>query len=119
MSSSHHPFLVVLSSPSGAGKTSICRGVVRRDPGVAYSVSATTRPRRKGEVHGRSYFFYTERDFVARARRDGFYRPERRPLREQLNAPHWTTRKDLLLAGMVIALGVVFVLGWQFGALFD
>jgi guanylate kinase len=71
MSSSHHPFLVVLSSPSGAGKTSICRGVVRRDPGVAYSVSATTRPRRKGEVHGRSYFFHTERDFMARARRNG------------------------------------------------
>ena len=41
----HRPFLVVLSSPSGAGKTSICRGVERRDPDVAYSVSATTRPK--------------------------------------------------------------------------
>ncbi len=65
MSSSvrHSPFLVVLSSPSGAGKTSICRGVQRLDPNVAYSVSATTRPRRKGEVHGRSYSFYSEREF--------------------------------------------------------
>lgn len=71
MSSSHHPFLVVLSSPSGAGKTSICRGVVARDPGVAYSVSATTRPKRKGEVHGRSYFFYSEKQFLARVRRNG------------------------------------------------
>jgi len=59
----HTPFLVVLSSPSGAGKTSICRGVERRDPNVAYSVSATTRPKRKGEVHGRSYFFYSEEQF--------------------------------------------------------
>lgn len=59
----HEPFLVVLSSPSGAGKTSICRGVERRDPNVAYSVSATTRPKRKDEVHGRSYFFYTEEQF--------------------------------------------------------
>jgi guanylate kinase len=59
----HAPFLVVLSSPSGAGKTSICHGVERRDPNVAYSVSATTRPRRKGEVHGRSYFFYSEKQF--------------------------------------------------------
>ncbi len=59
----HSPFLVVLSSPSGAGKTSICREVERRDPNVAYSVSATTRPKRKGEVHGRSYFFYSQEQF--------------------------------------------------------
>ena len=59
----HSPFLVVLSSPSGAGKTSISRAVERRDPNVAYSVSATTRPRRKGEANGRSYFFYSEKQF--------------------------------------------------------
>jgi len=53
----------VLSSPSGAGKTSICRAVQRRDANVAYSVSATTRPRRKGEAHGRSYLFYSEKQF--------------------------------------------------------
>jgi len=61
----HSPFLVVLSSPSGAGKTSICRAVEQRDPNVAYSVSATTRPMRKGETHGRSYFFYSEKQFQA------------------------------------------------------
>jgi len=53
----------VLSSPSGAGKTSICRAVERRDHNIAYSVSATTRPRRKGETHGRSYSFYSEKQF--------------------------------------------------------
>jgi guanylate kinase len=63
LSLQHSPFLVVLSSPSGAGKTSICRLVERRDPNVTYSVSATTRPKRKGEVHGRSYFFYSEQQF--------------------------------------------------------
>jgi guanylate kinase len=61
--SRHSPFLVVLSSPSGAGKTSICRIVERRDPGIAYSVSATTRPKRKGETNGRSYHFLTEEQF--------------------------------------------------------
>jgi guanylate kinase len=66
----HRPFLVVLSSPSGAGKTSICRGVVARDRSVAYSVSATTRPRRPGETHGRSYWFCTEPEFD-RLRRAG------------------------------------------------
>jgi len=71
MSSDHAPFLVVLSSPSGAGKTSICREVVRRDRKVAYSVSATTRPRRKGEAHGRSYWFYTDKRFKDLVRRNG------------------------------------------------
>ncbi len=65
----HRPFLVVLSSPSGAGKTSICRGAVERDPRLAYSVSATTRPRRAGETHGRSYWFYSERRFLELKRR--------------------------------------------------
>lgn len=62
-SSRHQPFLIVLSSPSGAGKTTICRRIAERDPLVAYSVSATTRPRRLGEVHGRSYFFHSDADF--------------------------------------------------------
>jgi guanylate kinase len=59
----HSPFLVVLSSPSGAGKTSIYKAVLRRDKRLAYSVSATTRLIRKGEVRGRSYLFYTEAQF--------------------------------------------------------
>jgi guanylate kinase len=63
LSRRHSPFLMVLSSPSGAGKTTICRAVAQRDPSIAYSVSATTRPRRKGEIPGRSYFFYSERQF--------------------------------------------------------
>lgn len=67
----HSPFLIVLSSPSGAGKTSICRAVQRRDANVAYSVSATTRPRRKGEAHGRSYLFYSEKQFQQLSDRGG------------------------------------------------
>jgi guanylate kinase len=67
----HRPFLVVLSSPSGAGKTSICRAIERRDPHIAYSVSATTRPKREGEVNGRSYFFYTEKQFERLSKRGG------------------------------------------------
>jgi guanylate kinase len=62
-SARHLPFLVVLSSPSGAGKTSICRAVAQRERSIAYSVSATTRPKRKDEVHGRSYFFHSEKQF--------------------------------------------------------
>lgn len=61
--SRHRPFLIVLSSPSGAGKTSIYRAVLHRDPRLAYSVSCTTRPRRKGERDGHSYRFVSEARF--------------------------------------------------------
>jgi guanylate kinase len=50
-------FLLVLSSPSGAGKTTIARQLVAGDPRLALSVSVTTRPRRPGEVDGRDYHF--------------------------------------------------------------
>jgi guanylate kinase len=50
-------FLLVLSSPSGAGKTTITHGLLERDPGLSLSVSVTTRPPRPGEVDGRDYTF--------------------------------------------------------------
>ena len=49
--------MLVLSSPSGAGKTSISRRLLKLDNGLEMSVSATTRPRRPGESHGVDYFF--------------------------------------------------------------
>lgn len=60
----HRPFLIVLSSPSGAGKTTICRKVVKSDANIGYSVSATTRPKRNGEINGRDYFFYSTKEFL-------------------------------------------------------
>jgi guanylate kinase len=50
-------FLLVLSSPSGAGKTTIARGLISADPSLTLSVSVTTRPPRQGEIDGRDYFF--------------------------------------------------------------
>ena len=55
--------LFVVSAPSGAGKTSICRAVMKRKRGISFSVSATTRPPRPGEVHGRDYLFVSEEEF--------------------------------------------------------
>jgi guanylate kinase len=49
--------MLVLSSPSGAGKTSISRRLLKIDKGLEMSVSATTRPRRPGESHGNDYYF--------------------------------------------------------------
>lgn len=55
--------MLVLSSPSGAGKTSIARALLKRDPGITMSVSATTRQRRPGETEGKDYFFVEEHQF--------------------------------------------------------
>jgi guanylate kinase len=56
-------FLLVLSSPSGAGKTTITRRLVAGDPRLALSVSVTTRPPRQGEVEGRDYYFIDQPRF--------------------------------------------------------
>ena len=56
-------FLLVLSSPSGAGKTTIARLLAERDPDLQLSVSVTTRPKREGEVEGRDYVFIDQRRF--------------------------------------------------------
>lgn len=49
--------MYVLSSPSGAGKTTITRALLKHNQNMMISISATTRPRRAGEVHGQDYYF--------------------------------------------------------------
>ena len=49
--------LFVISAPSGAGKTSLVRALMTREPGLRFSISCTTRKQRESEVHGRDYFF--------------------------------------------------------------
>lgn len=55
--------LVIVSGPSGVGKSTICHQVARRMDNVYLSVSATTRPKGPGEVEGRDYFFVTREQF--------------------------------------------------------
>ncbi len=55
--------VVVISGPSGVGKGTICREVVKRLPRVFVNVSVTTRPKAKGEVEGRDYFFVSNEKF--------------------------------------------------------
>lgn len=56
-------FCIVLSSPSGAGKTSISKKILMHDKKIRLSISCTTRPKRKGEVNLKDYIFLKEEEF--------------------------------------------------------
>jgi guanylate kinase len=58
--------LIVVSAPSGSGKTTIAHEILSRNPSLRFSVSATTRPMRAGEVHGRDYYFLSREEFQAK-----------------------------------------------------
>lgn len=65
-------FPVILSSPSGGGKTTIARELLERRADVGYSVSCTTRAPRKDEVEGRDYYFLSRGEFDASRAADAF-----------------------------------------------
>jgi len=64
--------LLVLAGPSGVGKGAIGKELLRRDPDLTWSVSATTREPREGEVDGVDYHFVTPEEFIALRDNDGF-----------------------------------------------
>lgn len=64
--------LIVLSSPSGGGKTTVAKILLKRDRRLVRAVTCTTRPPRPGERHGRDYFFLTPARFKSMIRRGAF-----------------------------------------------
>ena len=59
-------FPIILSAPSGGGKTTIARALLQQRSDVGYSVSCTTRPARPSELHGKDYFFLAPEEFAGR-----------------------------------------------------
>jgi guanylate kinase len=56
--------LYVIAAPSGAGKTSLVRALMQREPALGFSISCTTRPPRPNETHGRDYYFVSPEEFA-------------------------------------------------------
>jgi guanylate kinase len=63
MSKKESAIYMAVSAPSGAGKTSLCKEVLKMFPDMRYSISYTTRPPRAGEIHGKDYIFISESEF--------------------------------------------------------
>jgi len=66
------PFPVILSAPSGGGKTTIARMLLGKRPDLGYSVSCTTRAPRPGEMAGRDYYFMSRAEFIAKREQGAF-----------------------------------------------
>jgi len=64
--------MIIITAPSGAGKTTIVRHLLKKYENLAFSVSATTRPPRKGEKDGKDYYFLSEKKFKKKIEKEKF-----------------------------------------------
>ena len=99
--------LLVISSPSGAGKTSLSRRLVADHPDLALSVSATTRGPRPGEQDGREYHFVTPDAFAALVKDDAFLEWA------EVHEHRYGSPKAPVMAAVEAGQDVLFDIDWQ------
>jgi guanylate kinase len=99
--------MLVLSSPSGAGKTTLSRRLLQSDPGIVMSVSATTRAPRPNEVEGSDYFFVSEEQFKARIAADDFLE------HALVFDNHYGTPRSAVMQALAGGRDVLFDIDWQ------
>jgi guanylate kinase len=64
--------LVIITAPSGSGKTTICKFLLNEFPMLQFSISATTREKREGETDGKDYYFLSKEDFIQKINQNEF-----------------------------------------------
>ncbi len=99
--------MLVLSSPSGAGKTTLSRRLLDSDAAVTMSVSATTRPPRPGEVEGTDYFFVSPSMFTGMVKGNGFLE------HALVFGNHYGTPKEPVMLALAKGRDVLFDIDWQ------
>ena len=99
--------MLVLSSPSGAGKTSICKKVLEKDKKIVMSISYTTRPKRKSEKDGHDYFFTSKKKFD-KLKESSFFV-------ESANVfdHFYGTPKEFIKKNLMKGMDVLFDIDWQ------
>ena len=99
--------MLVLSSPSGAGKTSICRKLLEIENDLVMSISYTTRKKRKSEINGIDYFFVSDKEFE-KLRNNDFFIEYAKVFDNWYGTP-----KKIVIDHMQNGVDVVFDIDWQ------
>ena len=99
--------LLALSSPSGAGKTTLSKRLLSQNPDVVLSISTTTRPPRPGEVDGTDYYFVSEDEFRAKIDTDEFFELA------EVFGHFYGTPKTPVLDAIERGRDVIFDIDWQ------
>ena len=99
--------MFILSSPSGAGKTTLAERLLNNDDQLTLSISATTRQRRPGEAHGKDYYFVTEEEFT-RMRENGEFLES-----ANVFGHHYGTPRSLVEETLRQGKDVLFDIDWQ------
>ena len=99
--------MFILSSPSGAGKTTLAQRLLGEDGDIRLSVSATTRPMREGEVDGRDYQFIVQTEFERMVEADEFYEWA------TVFGHSYGTPKSQIRAGLKLGADFLFDIDWQ------
>jgi len=99
--------MLVLSSPSGAGKTTLARGILESDVNITMSVSATTRAKRPNEVDGRDYHFIDDAKFASMAA-DGAFLEYATVFEHRYGTP-----KKPVMDALAAGRDVLFDIDWQ------
>ena len=99
--------LFIISSPSGAGKTTLTNRLLLSDPSVRASISATTRKKREGEIDGKDYIFLGEKAFLKEKERGNFLETA------QIFDAHYGTPKKTVSTLLEQGFDVLFDVNWE------
>jgi guanylate kinase len=99
--------IFILSSPSGAGKTTIYKNILAQDKDIKPSISITTRPPRLNEIDGQDYFFITQEQFVAKLDNNEFIE------HAEVFGNHYGTPKEPVDQYLSQGIDVLFDIDWQ------
>lgn len=99
--------LFVIAAPSGAGKTSLVRELMKLEPTLTFSVSYTTRPRRANEVEGRDYHYLSEEKFLEMAANGAFVE------HAEVFGKHYGTSRAQIESALARAQDLILEIDWQ------